>query len=163
MGQFNARILAEFEPPREWVLGRELSYTTQDLTADECRDLIAVGLKLSAVKRDTNKTETITVPVGFKTDLASTPRTLWAVIAPFDIARAAIIHDLLYKTIRQYRWGNDNVDMELVKKAKKAADKVFKLAMADSTPPAKKWKQWAAWKAIDMFGHSSIVPNKDNV
>jgi len=45
MGKFNARILAEFKPPREWVLGRELSYTTQDLTADECRDLKAGGIK----------------------------------------------------------------------------------------------------------------------
>ena len=108
--------MAEFNPPRKWVLGRDLSYTTSDLSVEDIKSLQAVGVK---VKRDTNKTETITVPKGFVTDLASVPRAMWAFIAPFDVARAAIVHDLLYKTIRQYRWKmKDKEDKELVKKAK---------------------------------------------
>ena len=98
MGKFNNKIMAEFNPPRKWVLGRDLSYTTSDLSVEDIKSLQAVGVK---VKRDTNKTETITVPKGFVTDLASVPRAMWAFIAPFDVARAAIVHDLLYKTIRQ--------------------------------------------------------------
>ena len=101
MGQFNAKIMAEFNPPRKWILGRDLSYTTKDLSVEDIKALKGVGVK---VKRDTNKTETIKVPTGFVTDLASVPRALWWAIAPFDVARAAIIHDLLYKSIRQYRW-----------------------------------------------------------
>ena len=75
--------------------------------------------------RDTNKTEVFTVPNGFITDLASTPRLLWNLIAPFDVARAAIVHDLLYKAIRTYRWqkGTNEEDKELIKNAKVAADK----------------------------------------
>ena len=75
------------------------------------------------VVRDTNKTETITVPSGFITDLASTPRILWAFIAPFDVARAAIVHDLLYKSIRQYRWkkGLIEEDKELIENAKEGS------------------------------------------
>ena len=57
MGQFNDKILAEFQPPKKWKLGRDLSYTTSDLTSDEVRSLHGVGV---AVVRDTNKTETIT-------------------------------------------------------------------------------------------------------
>jgi hypothetical protein len=42
-------------------------------------------------------TATITVPKNYITDLASVPRICWAFIAPFDVARAAVIHDILYE------------------------------------------------------------------
>ena len=161
MGQFNAKIMAEFNPPRKWILGRDLSYTTKDLTVEEIKVLKGVGVK---VKRDTNKTETITVPTGFVTDLASVPRAMWWAIAPFDVARAAIIHDLLYKSIRQYRWKmKDKEDKELIKQAKVASDKVFLLAMKDAEPKIAGWKIYSSWKAVDLFGNSSIVPTKDNI
>tara|TARA_B100000902_G_scaffold58598_1_gene65567 strand:+ start:3602 stop:4126 length:525 start_codon:yes stop_codon:yes gene_type:complete len=161
MGKFNNKIMAEFNPPRKWVLGRDLSYTTKDLTVDEIKSLQDVGVK---VKRETNKTETITVKTGFVTDLASVPRAMWAFIAPFDVARAAIIHDLLYKTIRQYRWKlKDKEDADLIARAKKASDRVFHLAMLDAEPKVAGWKIYSSWKAVDLFGNSSIVPNKDNI
>ena len=162
MGQFKDKILAEFQPPRKWKLGRDLVYTTTDLYANEVKALKDVGV---AVVRDTNKTETITVPTGFITDLASTPRLLWNVIAPFDVARAAIVHDLLYKSIRQYRWkkGLIEEDKELIKNAKVAADKVFHLAMKDADPKVSGWKIYSAWKAVDLFGRWSIIPNEDNI
>ena len=153
--------MAEFNPPRKWVLGRDLSYTTSDLSVEDIKSLQAVGVK---VKRDTNKTETITVPKGFVTDLASVPRAMWAFIAPFDVARAAIVHDLLYKTIRQYRWKmKDKEDKELIKAAKVASDKVFLLGMRDADPKVPGWKIYSSWKAVDLFGNGSIVPNKDNI
>ena len=115
MGKFNDRLMTEFWPPRGWRLGRDLTYTTKDITADEIKTLKAVGVK---IKRDTNKTESIVVPAGFETDLASVPRAAWALIAPWDVARAAIVHDILYKTIRQYRWKmKTKQDEELVAKA----------------------------------------------
>ena len=117
------------------------------------------------IVRDTNKTESITVPSGFITDLASTPRILWAFIAPFDVARAAIVHDLLYKSIRQYRWkkGLIEEDKELIENAKKASDKVFLLAMKDAEPKVSGWKIYSAWKAVDLFGRWSIIPNESNI
>ena len=162
MGKFTNKILAEFQPPRKWKLGRDLVYTTTDLYANEVKALKDVGV---AVVRDTNKTETITVSSGFITDLASTPRILWAFIAPFDVARAAIVHDLLYKSIRQYRWKKGLVeeDKELIKNAKVAADKVFLLAMKDAEPKVSGWKIYSAWKAVDLFGRWSIIPNEDNI
>jgi len=162
MGKFTNKILAEFQPPKKWKLGRDLVYTTTDLYANEVKALKDVGV---AVVRDTNKTETITVPTGFITDLASTPRLLWNVIAPFDVARAAIVHDLLYKSIRQYRWkkGLIEEDKELIKNAKVAADKVFLLAMKDAEPKVSGWKIYSAWKAVDLFGRWSIIPNEDNI
>ena len=162
MGKFTNKILAEFQPPKKWKLGRDLVYTTSDLYANEVKALKDVGV---AVVRDTNKTETITVPSGFITDLASTPRILWNVIAPFDVARAAIVHDLLYKSIRQYRWkkGLIEEDKELIENAKKASDKVFLLAMKDASPKVSGWKIYSAWKAVDLFGRWSIIPNEKNI
>ena len=162
MGKFTNKILAEFQPPRKWKLGRDLVYTTTDLYANEVKALKDVGV---AVVRDTNKTETITVSSGFITDLASTPRILWAFIAPFDVARAAIVHDLLYKAIRKYRWtkGLIEEDKELIANAKKASDKVFLLAMKDAEPKVSGWKIYSAWKAVDLFGRWSIIPNEDNI
>jgi hypothetical protein len=162
MGQFTNKILAEFQPPKKWKLGRDLVYTTSDLYANEVKALKDVGVE---IVRDTNKTETITVPTGFITDLASTPRLLWNVIAPFDVARAAIVHDLLYKSIRQYRWtkGLIEEDKELIKNAKKASDKVFLLAMKDAEPKVSGWKIYSAWKAVDLFGRWSIIPNEKNI
>ena len=162
MGQFTSKILAEFQPPKKWKLGRDLVYTTSDLYANEVKALKDVGVE---IVRDTNKTETITVPSGFITDLASTPRILWAFIAPFDVARAAIVHDLLYKSIRQYRWkkGLIEEDKELIENAKVAADKVFHLAMKDAEPKVSGWKIYSAWKAVDLFGRWSIIPNEDNI
>ena len=152
--------MAEFNPPRKWTLGRALAYPSADLTVDESDSLKGVGVK---VKRDTNKTETIVVPSGFVTDLASVPRAMWAFIAPFDVARAAIIHDLLYKTIRQYRWKmKDKEDKDLISKAKKASDKVFYHAMIDASPSVPYWKIYSSWKAVDLFGRWSIIPREED-
>ena len=164
MGQFTNKILAEFQPPRKWKLGRDLVYSTKDLFANEIKSLQDVGVE---VKRDTDISPEaiITVPTEFITDLASTPRLLWAFIAPFDVARAAIVHDLLYKSIRQYRWhkGAYEEDKELIKNAKVAADKVFLLAMKDAEPKVSGWKIYSAWKAVDLFGRWSIIPNEKNI
>jgi len=164
MGTFNAKILAEFQPPRKWKLGRDLTYTTTKLMGDEIKSLQDIGVD---VKRDTDISPeaSITVPTDFMTDLASTPRLLWAFIAPFDVARAAIVHDLLYKSIRQYRWqkGTIEEDKKLIKKAKVVADKVFLLAMKDADPKVSGWKIYSAWKAVDLFGRWSIVPNEKNI
>ena len=165
MGQFTNKILAEFQPPKKWKLGRDLVYTTSDLYGNEIKALKDVGVD---IKIDTDISPvSITVPSGFITDLASTPRILWNVIAPFDVARAAIVHDLLYKAIRTYRWKVAKTapgeDKELIKNAKKASDKVFHLAMKDADPKVSGWKIYSAWKSVDLFGRWSIIPNEKNI
>jgi hypothetical protein len=107
----------------------------------------------------------ITCKKGFVTDLASVPRAIWWLISPWDIARAAIIHDLLYKRIREYRADNEDIDdpnIETVinnyKAAKKAADDVFLMAMEDAQPAVPNWKMKAAYYAVVLFGRWSILP-----
>ena len=159
MGKFNNKISAEYNPPRKWILERELSYTNPDIN-ETALETLGISIKGSRV----------TVKKGFVTDLASVPRMCWAVIAPWDVARAAIIHDLLYKRIRQYRAKNENLEgvnnEELRIKynaAKRAADDVFLMAMLDAQPSVPKWKIYSAYWSVRLFGYWSIVPNEDNI
>lgn len=159
MGQFNSKITAEYNPPRKWILQKALSYSCTDLTPEDKANLNYVGVELTGDNGDT-----ITVKKDFVTDLASVPRMAWAFIAPWDVARAAIIHDLLYKRIRQYRhkFGSDQ-SSQLVSDSKKVADKVFLKGMEDADPKVPTWKIKAAYWAVRLFGRWSIIPNKDNI
>jgi len=159
MGKFNNKISAEFHPPKKWILKRGLSYQNDEIEESE---LQSVGVKCPASK--------ITCKKGFETYLASVPRGIWWLISPWDIARAAIIHDLLYKRIREYRAENDyadNPDLETVvgnyTAAKKAADDVFLMAMEDASPAVPNWKIKAAYYAVVCFGRWSIIPTEDDI
>ena len=151
MGKFNNKISAEYNPPRRWILERALSYTNPDIDEDA---LERVGVSVKGSK--------IFVKKDFVTDLASVPRICWAFIAPWDVARAAIIHDLLYKSIRQYR-ADGGDDKDVISKAKKASDDIFHMAMKDAEPSVAGWKITAAYNAVRMFGRWSIIPKEDNI
>ena len=150
MGKFNNKILAEYNPPRKWVLERALSYRDQNIDVDA---LEKIGVECPAHR--------ITCKKGFTTDLASVPRGIWQLIAPWDIARAAIIHDLLYLRIRQYRAKHPE-DMKSINLAKKAADDVFLMAMKDASPEVPSWKINAAYYAVVTCGRWSIIPRKSD-
>ena len=154
MGQFNNKIEAEFDPPRKWILSRALTYTNIDIDVDSLK---AIGLSVDEHK--------IIVDEGFVTDLASVPRMCWAFIAPWDVARAAIVHDLLYLRIRQYRKAHRKTlksteDPKVVSRAKKASDEVFHMAMKDADPSVAKWKIAAAYYSVRLFGRWSIIPRE---
>jgi len=165
MGKFNNKVEAEFNPPRNWILSRMLTYTNPDIDEDA---LERVGVKVKGCK--------ISVRKDFVTDLASVPRMCWAFVAPWDVARAAIIHDLLYKRIRQYRaecsrreknFGviglkKNDEDPKVICAAKKAADKIFRMAMKDAEPSVSGWKIFGAYYAVRMFGRWSIIPGDDD-
>ena len=156
MGKFNNKIEAEFNPPRKWILSRMLTYTNPEIDEDA---LERVGVEVKGCK--------ITVRKDFVTDLASVPRMCWAFVAPWDVARAAIIHDLLYKRIRQYRaekkkkLGNFE-DPKVIREAKRASDNVFHMAMKDAEPPIAGWKIAAAYYSVRMFGKWSIIPRDED-
>ena len=156
MGTFNDKIEAEFDPPRKWILSRPLTYTNSDMD-QKALEGVGVGVTDS----------TITVAQDFVTDLASVPRMCWAFIAPWDVARAAIVHDLLYLRIRQYRKAHRKTlksteDPKVVSRAKKASDEVFHMAMKDADPPVAKWKIAAAYYSVRLFGGWSIIPREED-
>lgn len=149
MGQFNSKVSAEFNPPKQWKLLKQLAYTNRNIDVES---LNQVGVDVVE--------DSISVHQGFKTDLASVPRVCWWLLAPWDIARAAIVHDLLYWRIRLYRKNNN--DKKIIKKAKKAADDVFLMGMKDADPKVSKWKIYSAYWAVRLFGRWSIIPRDDD-
>ncbi|SVA85934.1 uncharacterized protein METZ01_LOCUS138788 [marine metagenome] len=167
MGEFNDKISAEFTPPKTWVLNRGLSFITDELIESEIKCLKEVGANIIASGK-------ITCRKGMKTDLASTPKILWNVIAPWDVARAAIIHDHLYASLRAYyakyiepkaaKSGStelDYIDNKLNDVEPKIhchamgraiSDKVFLLAMKSAEPEVPQWKIYSAYNAVRLFG-----------
>lgn len=148
MSRFNGLLSTTYHPPRRWKLDLELKYDTDILTEEERKLLQEINVPVT-------DDGVITVAAGFETDLASVPRAGWAFIAPFDVARAAVVHDLLYKAIRDARVEGRVIN---VRKLKKAADKVFLDAMQLTEPKIATWKIWACYSAVRMFGYSSVKP-----
>lgn len=98
--------------PRVWVLRRELIYRGNE--------------------------DDFIIPAGFTTDLASTPRLLWALFPPFGhYTRAAIVHDFLY-------WSKPR------SMTRKDADGIFRRIMREAGVPA--WRRWTMWAAVRVFG-----------
>lgn len=154
MGKFNRLLDATYTPPKKWVLNASLSFDCDQLTEKDIQNLKTVGVKVT-------KNGRVTVPKGFVTDMASVPRVLWNIIAPFDVARAAVIHDILYKNIRDYL-GDNGTDAKMIMEnamdAKKVADKIFLYAMESLDPPIPTWKRQACYLAVKFFGKSSCMP-----
>ena len=152
MSKFNGLLDAKFHPPRQWVLNTKLVYEDDNLTENE---MVALKNVKAPIDMRSGK---VTAPAGLKTDMASVPKFMWWLIAPFDVARAAVIHDVLYSTIRHYRYhgGEDKVAF----KAKKVSDLVFKHAMDDAEPPVPGWKKYLCYQAVNLFGKSSIKPTE---
>ena len=144
MGSFNDLIKAEFTPPRTWKLSRELSFKTAQLSREEIDVLQWINV-------DCSSTGEIKVKSGFDTDLASVPRVLWSFISPWDIARAAVIHDQLYACCVKYFRSSDS-SKTVHNKAREISDKVFLLAMNSAEPPIADWKKKAAYYAVRVFG-----------
>ena len=149
MGKFHNLLDAKFNPPRNWTLDTPLKFDS-DTLSDEGRDL----LKYCGV-RVTNK-NVVSVPKGYITDLASVPRFCWAFIAPFDVARAAVVHDILYEKINTAYKGEKILTKHDREKYRKVADDVFKEGMESAVPPVPKWKIWAAYNAVRVFGRWAI-------
>jgi len=80
-----------------------------------------------------------TAPEGASTDFASVPRIFWWFIAPTgNHARAAVIHDHLYRTGAVPRF---------------LADAIFRDAMAASGVGF--WKRWIMWAGVRLGGRNA--------
>lgn len=87
---------------------------------------------------------TITVPIGFRTDLASVPRLpLIYLLAGGTSDEAAVIHDYLYSTRELPR---------------KTADAVLSEASKATRVPA--WRRGMMWAAVRLFGGNRYSPRK---
>ena len=147
MGSFTNKIVAEFTPPKTWKLEEDLGFREGSLTKDQVELLRGVGANI----KDSGM---ITCTKGMRTDLASTPRICWVLISPWDVARAAIIHDHLYAKLRLY-YRKKNMIQSKWKNAKVLSDKIFLLGMKSADPKVPFWKMYPAYWAVRLFGRWS--------
>ena len=152
MGTFSNKIVAEFTPPKTWMLEDELAFETEDLKDEDIKILESIKANIVDTGRNTGR---ITCRKGMQTDLASVPRICWAVLSPWDIARAAIIHDHLYAALRLYWQDTEIFDYMTWKKGKDLADKIFLMGMKSADPKVPSWKMYPAYWAVRLFGSSS--------
>ena len=152
MGTFSNKIVAEFTPPKTWMLEDELAFETEDLKDEDIKVLEAIRANIVDTGRNTGR---ITCRKGMQTDLASVPRICWAVLSPWDVARAAIIHDHLYAALRLYWQDVEIFDYMTWKKGKDLADKIFLMGMKSADPKVPSWKMYPAYWAVRLFGSSS--------
>ena len=162
MAKFDSLMKATFNPPRNWTLLEDLKFYSNELTEKDAEMLRWCGVKV----RNSTKTKQyiVTIPKGYVTDMASVPRGCWAFIAPFDVARAAVVHDILYEKINtQYKIVNESAAAEdgpVNKKEREVyreiADHIFLEGMNASEPPVPSWKKYAAYWAVRIFGRWAI-------
>lgn len=93
----------------------------------------------------------ITVPAGFRFDLASVPRLLWPVVAPFELSIAApLLHDFLYR----FAGAPPEPAIEPPRRyARREADRLFRDVMAAEGVSA--WRRHAAFLATRLLGGRS--------
>lgn len=137
MDRFNDYLHVTFFPPKWWRLEQKLTYRDVDLS--ECHNRI-----LKQFEVDISPSNRITVPPKFFSDLASVPRICWWFVAPFDIARPAVIHDYIYRKLRGDK-GN-------IKKARKIADDMLYNSIDLITPEVSRVKKAAIYYGVRLFG-----------
>ena len=148
-GKFNAKIAAEFTPPKTWGLQKPLSFSTRLLAKNEVNLLRQIGVNVSSHK--SLVMGKVTCVEGMQTDLASVPRIVWAVISPWDVARAAVIHDHLYASLRKYFHSFNSRKSEW-RRARKLSDNIFLWGMQSAEPPVPAYKMWSAYWSVRLFG-----------
>lgn len=104
--------------------------------------------------------DTFTVPTGFVTDFATSPRFLHWLVLPYGAyTRAAVLHDYLLTELAQWSAGimpattTGGVTYQLQPPANsRDCDGIFRVAMRDlGVPWAKRWTMWAAVRAASCF------------
>lgn len=145
--RWNGLMSSAFKRPRKWRLEKPLTYKS-DLTEEQIAFIKECGVDVRI-----DKNGKITVPLGYVTDMASVPRACWAFIAPFDVARPAIVHDIFYEKVNAVR---GDVSASDFKKLRAIADGIFLEAMAYTEPPVASWKKYSAYYAVRAFGWLAI-------
>lgn len=86
---------------------------------------------------------TLVIPAGFVFDLASVPRMVWWMIAPFELSIAApLVHDFLY------RYSGMLASGEVI--TRRVADRLFWELMVRELVPG--WRRVLSYIAVRLFG-----------
>lgn len=94
---------------------------------------------------------TFSIPKGYTFDLASIPRSLRWLIAPFELSTLApLLHDFIYGNKGYMREGECSPPKTVFPLTEKDADDLFLRVM--KVEGVSRWRRNAAWLAVRAFG-----------
>jgi len=148
---WSGKLDCTFHGKMHWELNKEMWFLSE--AANKHYDTWKqMGVKITRTAKATKAK--VHAPAGYDTDLASIPRIGWMVVAPWDVARAAIIHDVLYGALREAF--ETNWDVKLINEMRKAADNVFREGMQAAEPKIPNWKSSPCFWSVRPFGRFAI-------
>lgn len=152
MGKWHGLLRAYFLGPRHWVLDKDLTFEIDDIFGRDFNVWKSFGVVMA---RTDHRSITITAKKGTHTDLASISRVLWTFISPWDVARAAVIHDILYAAVRE-QINKDRITLDTVERLRAQADTVFIDGMKAADPNIPNWKISACYRSVRIFGRWGV-------
>ena len=153
MKVWSGKLDCTFHGKMHWELNKEMWFLSK--AANKHHDIWKeMGVKITD-PRNSEGMSKVHAPAGYDTDLASIPRPGWALVAPWDVARAAIIHDVLYGALRD-ALKNITHEVKLVDEMRAAADRTFLEGMSNAEPPVKMWKAKPCYWSVRPFGRFAI-------
>ena len=154
---WSGKLDCTFHGKMHWELNKEMWFLSE--AANEHYDQWKkLGVKMTQIIKRNGPAPTkakVYAPAGYDTDLASIPRVGWMVVAPWDVARAAIIHDVLYGALRD-AFRNGSMDVTQINEMRKAADNVFREGMQAAEPKIPNWKSNPCFWSVRPFGRWAI-------
>ena len=153
MKVWSGKLDCTFHGKMHWELNKEMWFLSKEANThhDIWKDM---GVKITD-PRSSEGMSKVYAPKGYDTDLASIPRVGWALVAPWDVARAAIIHDVLYGALRD-ALQNKTHEVKLVDEMRAAADRTFLEAMGAAEPKIPMWKAKPCYWSVRPFGRFAI-------
>ena len=152
MKVWSGKLDCTFHGKMHWELNKEMWFLSE--SANKHYDMWKqMGVKITRASKSTKAK--VHAPAGYDTDLASIPRVGWMVVAPWDVARAAIIHDVLYGALRD-AFRNGTMDVSLINEMRAAADRVFLEGMQAAEPRVPNWKAKPCYWSVRPFGRFAI-------
>ena len=153
MKVWSGKLDCTFHGKMHWELNKDMSFLSE--AASQHHGIWKeMGVKITD-PRSSEGMSKVYAPAGYDTDLASIPRAGWALVAPWDVARAAIIHDVLYGALRD-ALHNKTHGAKIVDEMRAAADTVFLEGMTHAEPPVKMWKAKPCYWSVRPFGRFTI-------
>ena len=148
---WSGKLDCTFHGKMHWELNKEMWFLSE--AANKHYDTWKqMGVKITRTAKATKAK--VHAPAGYDTDLASIPRVGWMVVAPWDVARAAIIHDVLYGALREAF--DSDWDVKIINEMRKAADNVFREGMQAAEPKIPNWKSSPCFWSVRPFGRFAI-------
>ena len=148
---WSGKLDCTFHGKMHWELNKEMWFLSE--AANKHYDMWKqMGVKITRTAKASKAK--VHAPAGYDTDLASIPRIGWMVVAPWDVARAAIIHDVLYGALREAF--DSDWDVKIINEMRKAADNVFREGMRAAEPRIPNWKSNPCFWSVRPFGRWAI-------